>query len=110
MTTPKTLGEQLAIAGAATAAAHAGDDWVSSAIAHYKAFLSSPTARILGRFQTAHVRIYAEENGLPPPPDARAWGAIARSLKSAGLIRSVGVGRSIAPRQHYGLCTEWEAV
>lgn len=107
--TSKTQGEMFAKAGAATAAAHAGDDWVASAMSHANDFLSYYAPNV-GKFQTAHLRKYAETRGLPEAPDARAWGHITRKLKKQNRIVAAGVGRSFDPRQHYGFCTEWRAV
>ncbi len=39
-----------------------------------------------GEFQTEQVREYAAKKGFPNPPDSRAWGHIATSLRRAGRI------------------------
>lgn len=102
-------GESAGIAGAATAAAHAGDEWTAEAHALALVFLTEVAPMFPRAFQTCHVRAFAEARGLRPAPDARAWGHIARRLKREKRIVSVGVGRSPDPRQHFGFSTEWRA-
>ena len=104
------LGDTLAVAGSATAAAHAESQsagWLARATGLAEQFL----LQIAGQraFQAAQMRVYAEQHGLPPPPDARAWGHIMRRLKKRGLIVSVGTGKSSDPKQHSGFITEWQA-
>lgn len=101
-------GEALAVHGAATAAEHAGEDWISSALRHAREFLAL-VGETGGRFQATNIRAFAEMMGLPPAPDSRAWGHIMRHLKRDGLIVAAGVGRSHDPRQHNGFTTEWVA-
>lgn len=100
------LGEALAEAGADLAASNAGSEWQQQAAAAFKTF-----ARRVGRpFQTREARAYAEQGlGIAPPPEPRAWGAIARLASREGIVRPVGVGKSIDPRQHAGFVTQWVA-
>ena len=37
-------------------------------------------------FLTETARAWAESQGLPPPPDNRAWGFIAKAMREAGHI------------------------
>lgn len=37
-------------------------------------------------------RAFAEANGLPIPPDKRAWGHVVRKLRAEGKITSAGYG------------------
>lgn len=43
-------------------------------------------------FMAEDVRVFAEENGLPTPPDKRAWGAAIRKARKLGLIEMIGYG------------------
>jgi hypothetical protein len=43
-------------------------------------------------FLTEEAREFAEANGLPSPPDARAWGHVSKRCQRAGVIVSVGFG------------------
>ena len=45
-------------------------------------------------FLTEDVRIWAETQGLEPPPDNRAWGAVINRAVRANLIRRVGYGNA----------------
>ena len=41
-------------------------------------------------FLTEEVREWAEDGGLPSPPDRRAWGHIAKAMKMAGHVTNAG--------------------
>lgn len=41
-------------------------------------------------FLTEEVRAYAEGQGLPLPPDGRAWGHVAKSCDRNKVIKSIG--------------------
>lgn len=110
MNAPISIGEQYALAGAATAAAHAGASWQAAASEFARQFLREVAPFLRKPFQAFHIRQYAEGCGLSPAPDARAWGHIMRHLCKAKLIKSVGIGRSPDPVQHYGYVSEWELV
>jgi hypothetical protein len=104
------LGEELAIAGGATAAAHADSQsagWLARATGLAEQFVINHVD--LPSFQAIELRSYAEAQGLTPPPDARAWGHVMRRLKKNGVIESVGTGKSSDPKQHNGFITEWRA-
>lgn len=58
-------------------------------------------------FMTEDVRDWAEENGLPPPPDRRAWGAIAIAAKRAGLVKSMGYAPQKSANSHGAPKTLW---
>lgn len=105
------LGEELAIAGGATAAAHADSQsagWLARATGLAEQFVLED-ADNTATFQAIQIRAYAEGHGLPSPPDARAWGHIMRRLKKKGVIESVGTAKSADPKQHNGFITEWRA-
>ena len=104
------LGEELAIAGGATAAAHADNQsagWLARATGLAEQFVINHVD--LPSFQAIELRSYAEAQGLTSPPDARAWGHVMRRLKKNGVIESVGTGKSSDPKQHNGFITEWRA-
>jgi hypothetical protein len=104
------LGEELAIAGGATAAAHADSQsagWLARATGLAEQFVINHVD--LPSFQAIELRSYAEAQGLTSPPDARAWGHVMRRLKKNGVIESVGTGKSSDPKQHNGFITEWRA-
>jgi hypothetical protein len=102
------LGEAGAVAGMAKAVAHAEADnpgWSGKA---YSALVSYVRRLTPGEtFESMTVRKQAEANGLPQPPDARAWGGIIRAAKRAGLIAGAGVSQSSDPVQHSGYVTLW---
>jgi hypothetical protein len=105
------LGEELAIASGATAAAHADSQsagWLARATGLAEQFVINHVD--LPSFQAIELRSYAEAQGLTSPPDARAWGHVMRRLKKNGVIESVGTGKSSDPKQHNGFITEWRAV
>lgn len=37
-------------------------------------------------FLTEDARAWAEQSGLPPPPDGRAWGFIAKAMRENGHV------------------------
>ncbi len=104
------LGDALSKNGAAMAAAHADRQsagWLARATGLAEQFLLEQTDRLT--FQAIDIRAFAEQQGLPSAPDARAWGHIMRRLKTRGLIVCVGTGKSSDPKQHSGFITEWQA-
>lgn len=60
------------------------------------------------RMTVERIRQFAEERGLPKPPDKRAWGAIAQQLAKAGLLRKVGWTTATDPRVHCNPISQWE--
>lgn len=58
-------------------------------------------------FMTEDVRDWSEKQGLPPPPDRRAWGAIAVAAKKAGRIRSLGYAPQKSLNAHRAPKTLW---
>lgn len=43
-----------------------------------------------GAFLIEEARSWAESQGLPPPPDARSWGAVTRRAKAKKRIEKAG--------------------
>ena len=61
-------------------------------------------------FMTEDVRWWAEAQGLPEPPDKRAWGAVTMVAKRRGLIRSIGFAPQKASNAHCAPKTVWVAL
>lgn len=77
---------ELGIQQSAEHANQAEDEWTGQALALLTAF-----ALQVGRpFLIEEARAYAEVNGLPAPPDARAWGYVARKAYAKKRIDKVG--------------------
>lgn len=51
-------------------------------------------------FMTEDVRVWAHEEGLPKPPDGRAWGAVTHRAIVAGLIRCDRYRKTRIPPAH----------
>lgn len=47
-------------------------------------------------FLIEEARIWAEANGLPPPPDARSWGAVTTRARAKRRIEKTGEYRKAA--------------
>lgn len=95
-------------AGIAAAAGHADRDipgWVMLARAHLLVF-----ARHNERFPLERVRIYAESRGLPPPPDPRAWGAIAVKCRRDFIIKPDGYAPSLNAGAHKRPTLQWRSL
>lgn len=58
-------------------------------------------------YMTEDVRKWSEEGGLPPPPDRRAWGAVAMAMRKAGSIRSLGYAPQKSANAHCSPKTLW---
>lgn len=55
------------------------------------------------------VRFYSEEQGLPKPPDGRAWGAVMLKAARSGRIFRNGWVTASDPKSHGNPTTLWEA-
>lgn len=76
-------------AGIARAAAHANrveSEWTGQALGMLTAYAHQAD----GPFLIEQARAWAEEKGLPPPPDKRSWGAVARQAAAKNRIRKAG--------------------
>ena len=60
------------------------------------------------QFTSEMVREYAEQMGLPDPPDKRAWGAVMVKAARAGLIVKKGWTTSRNPKVHCSPTSLWE--
>ena len=77
--------------GALAAAQHA--DWDTMAWTQKAGILFLDYARdvMLGKpFLTEDARAWAESQGLPLPPDNRAWGFIAKAMRESGHVIFAG--------------------
>ena len=80
------------------------EDWGSKAAAMFAEYCN-----LFGHepFMTEDVRDWSEANGLPLPPDKRAWGAIAASARKSGKIRSLGYAPQKSANAHRAPKTLW---
>lgn len=93
-------GTEIGHARAKQAADHAGDKWKRTA---YEAFLAF--AETHRSFKTEDVRNAHPE--IPPPPDKRAWGAIALMARRNQVISSGGPVKAESPMVHGMYVTLW---
>lgn len=65
-------------------------EWSGQALGYLRHYASEHA----GAFLIEDVRAWAEERGLPAPPDARSWGAVTRRAahRTAAVIDPVMVG------------------
>lgn len=77
-------------------------EWSGQALGLLVAF-AKQTA---GPFLIEDARRWAEESGLPPPPDARSWGAVTRRAKAKGRIEKTG-GAGAAASSNCSLKPLW---
>lgn len=95
-------------AGIAAAAGHAERDvpgWTLLARAHLLTY-----ARRSERFALETVRLYAEARGLPPPPDRRAWGAVAVKCRRDFIIKPDGYAPSRNAVAHKRPTLQWKSL
>ena len=100
-------GNELKQAGIHIAAEHADKahpGWQDEALEALKQFLlwnNSP-------FMCETFRAYAEQEcQLPPPPHARAYGAVMQSAKRERLIEHAGIGQVSNPKAHMANASFW---
>jgi hypothetical protein len=95
--------------GAQRAADHAEDEnpgWQDAALDYV---LKVARLRPDAPFMIEDVREFAEAQGLPPPPDARAWGAVALKAKRAKIIVRDGFGFTTRGPAHAHPRSVWRA-
>jgi hypothetical protein len=98
--TPRELGH----AAAQRAADHADREVGNWQAMAYEAFVTFARARSVS-FITKDVREWARH--VPPPPDRRAWGAVAQRARREGVVVSVCLEE--APHVHGSTITRWVA-
>lgn len=94
-------------AGMQQALCHAeaeAEGWGDRAMASLKRFIDSAREPFL----IEDVRAAAEREGLDPPPDARAWGAVVMRAARAEIIRKAGYAP--ARTSHCSIKPLWEGI
>jgi hypothetical protein len=102
-----STAQQLAFLGMEAAVAHADrfeDDWSERAFCAFARY-----AALHREFLTEDVRVYAIDAGLSPPPDPRAWGAIARRAVRERIVKKAGYRLSEVPPAHASPMTLWRS-
>lgn len=89
-------------AGASRAVAHAERvqaDWQARATQMVARFAGAKAAYNHPDHEpwlAEEARAYAEREGVPPPPDGRAWGAVMQACRRAGLIVPCGYAPAVS--------------
>lgn len=94
---PKTT-QQLADEGMRVAGEHADavePDWQARAYACFERY-----ARSHAEFMTEDVRTWAHEEGLPVPPDGRAWGAVTNRAARLKMVEVARYEKTKIPPAH----------
>jgi hypothetical protein len=79
------LGANLAMEQAAAHADRVHAEWRETALKYFRAI-----AMVRREFATEDVRLHAEGQGFPKPPDPRAWGAVQRAAAAEEYIQPTG--------------------
>jgi hypothetical protein len=90
--------QRLADVGMQAAIDHADDvqqGWSERAFAMLEAY-----ARTHPEFMTEEARVWAHEQGLPQPPDKRAWGAVAQRAARTGVLGLLRYQKTRIPPAH----------
>jgi len=90
-------GEQLRDEGMARVEQSSGPEWNQQAYYWSLKFLNSLE---MAEFTSEHIRNFAYENGLPQPPDGRAWGPVMKKLTDQKIITPHGWTKSIMANCH----------
>lgn len=88
-TAAKTRGD-LGAERAAHRAQRAAPGWIDRAAEAVRDFCRHNLAGMTGQFTIEVARERAMSFGLPPPPDARAWGHVTRRAVQLGYIEPTG--------------------
>lgn len=62
-------------------------EWTASTVVYATALVQR---RGYKPFLAEEIKEIAERDGVPKPPDGRAWGQVMRNLRRAGIIRHLG--------------------
>lgn len=103
------LGRQRAQEGAEQAAYHADRvhaAWQMRALSMFFTYMLEHPGKT---FMTEDVRWWAEDRGLPEPPDRRAWGAVTMAAKRRKMIRFFGYAPQKAANAHGSPKSVWVA-
>lgn len=61
-------------------------------------------------FLTEEARVWAYEQGLPVPPDPRAWGSVIREAKHLEIIEQCGFAMVKVPPAHSRHMAQWKSL
>ena len=100
----KKSGKRLGYSDAEKAAKRAGEEWKRVA---YETFVLN--AKVLPYFSTEQVRLASAET-LAEPPDRRAWGWIARTAITNGIIKLKSIEVSPSRICHGRLINIWQSL
>jgi len=71
-------------------------------------FLDEYLSRLRSQtFRSEDIRKFAEREGLPIPPDKRAWGSIMTKAAKAGKIKKLGWTTASDPKVHKNPVSLW---
>lgn len=102
-----TAAMERAERGIESSAAHADNveaGWRYQALA----MLTAYSKEIRRPFLIEEARAWATERGLPTPPTAKSWGAVARLAAAKGRIKKAGFGS--AASSNCSPKVKWEAI
>lgn len=95
--------------GMARSSAHADDchaDWSSMAYFALRNF----ARKFDGNFTAEHARAWMHSQGLPMPPDGRAFGSVFQRVAREGIIRKLGYRQAEGRACHMHPVTLWKVV
>lgn len=95
-------GRDVGMAQAVDHADAVDPSWSDVAMEYVKVF-----ARRGCEFMGEDVRTYAQERGMPEPPDRRAWGAVLVRAAKRGLIKRLRYEPCKDPRSHASPSAVW---
>lgn len=112
-THPGAAARDSAIAQAADHAERVSPDWNAEAYRHLCEFID--WRRLIRRefrvsFMVEEARSYAESQGLPAPPDPRAWGGVVGRAVRERKIKLDGYGQSNNPQAHRRPTAIWRCL
>src|SRR5271166_1368234 len=81
----------------ADSAERASPGWADAAYDVFEDFIRGRPGELVS---TEDVRLSSAGQMLPPPPDSRAWGGVARRVARSGLIVKHGYDQMKAPKSH----------
>ena len=96
--------------GADRAADHAervDPGWKDAALSLFQVFAEQ---RGDAGFRTEEARVFAEGEGLTPPPDGRSWGHIALRARRAGIVVKIGTQNTKTGPAHTHPSNHWRIV
>jgi hypothetical protein len=80
-------------------------DWFDKASVMMLLFMKQNPGKA---FMAEQVRAWAEDCGMPKPPDNRAWGGVFISASKANVIRSIGYKRQESATCHCSPKNVWK--